>query len=103
MTKEEREMMQVDKRIKKETASEILCVIPRLVQARYGEEYPKKVEVKILCINRRQTFNDMVHFNDEGWNEIGYVYNARDRDRAFTIINEYKAKLRQSPAVKKVI
>ena len=103
MTKEERELKQIDKRAKKDLATEILLVIPRLIPARYGEEYPKKIEVKVLNVNRRQTFNDMVHFNEEGWNEIGYVYSAKDRNRAFTLINKYKAKLRNSPAVKRVI
>lgn len=103
MTREEREMSLVDKRVKREMATEVLYVLPRLTPARYGEEYPKKIEVKVLNISKKQTLEDMVHFNDEGWNEIGYVYNARERNHAFVLVNKYKAQLRKSPSVKRVI
>ena len=66
MTREEREMSLADKRVKREMATEVLYVLPRLTPARYGEEYPKKIEVKVLNISKKQTLEDMVHFNDEG-------------------------------------
>ena len=103
MTKEERELKQVDRRVKLESATEVLYVVTRFTNARKDSEYPRAVESKVINITKRQLYEDMLNFDLEGWVLLGYIYTPNEKRMALKFVDEFKEKLRKSPAVKRVL
>lgn len=103
MTKEEREVILADKRAKASMATEILYIVTKLTPVTYGKEYPKKIESKVINVTRKQLYDEMLEFDVDGWVTLGYIYNSTEKRKALEYIDEYKKKLRKSPAVKRVL